>query len=371
LHVVLHLIPKKYLIGGALILLGLSGLLLMGTFVAITGGFESQNEQGEVTEIEGGGIGVGTANVSPEVMRYQPLLEKYAQKHGLDASYVPIMMALMMQESGGRGSDPMQSSESYCDGTVGCIKSPELSIDKGVKHFKDVLEKAKYDLKLCLQSYNFGGGFINFAMKHGGKYTPELAIEFSQIQYQKLKHNGNYHCVRPEMIPYGACYGDALYVSAVLKYYTGTIAADGKPTTPSGGGSGSKSGVKVIEAGETLIGKTRYVFGGGRSQSDINAGRFDCSSFVRWAFEQVGVNVGPLSGVTTDTLKTQGQAINPKDMKPGDVVFFDTYKIDGHVGIYVGDNKFLGCQGKTGVAIASMEKGTYFGDKFNGRVKRF
>jgi cell wall-associated NlpC family hydrolase len=58
-------------------------------------------------------------------------------------------------------------------------------------------------------------------------------------------------------------------------------------------------------------------------------------------------------------------------MKPGDVVFFDTYKIDGHVGIYVGDNKFLGCQGKTGVAIASMEKGTYFGDKFNGRVKRF
>ncbi|WP_308282028.1 lysozyme family protein [Priestia megaterium] len=205
----LHLIPKKYLIGGALILLGLSGLLLMGTFVAITGGFESENEQGEVTEIEGGGIGVGTANVSSEVMRYQPLLEKYAQKHGLDTSYVPIMMALMMQESGGRGNDPMQSSESKCD-AVGCIQNPEESIDQGVKHFKSVLEKAKYDLKLCLQSYNFGGGFINFAMKHGGKYTPELAIEFSQIQYQKLKHTGNYHCVRPEMIPYGACYGDAV-----------------------------------------------------------------------------------------------------------------------------------------------------------------
>ncbi len=137
------------------------------------------------------------------------------------------------------------------------------------------------------------------------------------------------------------------------------------------GGSGGKSGVKVIDAGKTLIDKTRYVFGGGRSQSDINAGRFDCSSFVRWAFEQVGMNVGPMSGVTTDTLKTQGQAINPKDMKPGDVVFFDTYKIDGHVGIYVGNNQFLGCQGKTGVAIASMAKGTYFGERFNGRVKRF
>ncbi len=141
------------MIGGTLILLGLSGLLIMSTIVAITGEFEKDGQQSEVTEIEGGGIGVGTANVSPEVMKYQPLLEKYAQKHGLDASYVPIMMALMMQESGGRGNDPMQSSEYYC-GSVGCISSPELSVDKRVLHFKSVLEKAHYDLKLCLQSYN-------------------------------------------------------------------------------------------------------------------------------------------------------------------------------------------------------------------------
>ncbi|MGZ0880123.1 bifunctional lytic transglycosylase/C40 family peptidase [Priestia megaterium] len=368
MHIVLQLIPKKYLIGGTLILLGLSGLLIMSTIVAITGEFEKDSQQSEVTEIEGGGIGVGTANVSPQVMKYQPLLEKYAQKHGLDASYVPIMMALMMQESGGQGNDPMQSSESKC-GRVGCIQNPEASIDQGVKHFKSVLEKAHYDLELCLQSYNFGPGFIIFVNKNGGHYTKELAIKFSQIQYQKVKHTGNYHCLRPEAVPYQACYGDIAYKDAVLKYYTGTITADGKPAAS--GGSGGKSDVKVIDAGKTLIGKTRYVFGGGRSQSDINAGRFDCSSFVRWAFEQVGMNVGPMSGVTTDTLKTQGQAINPKDMKPGDVVFFDTYKIDGHVGIYVGNNQFLGCQGKTGVAIASMAKGTYFGERFNGRVKRF
>lgn len=358
------------MIGGALILLGLSGLLVMSTIVAITGEFEKDSQQSDVTEIEGGGIGVGTANVSPEVMRYQPLLEKYAQKHGLDASYVPIMMALMMQESGGRGNDPMQSSESKC-GRVGCIQNPEASIDQGVKHFKSVLEKAHYDLELCLQSYNFGPGFIIFVNQNGGHYTKELAIKFSQIQYQKVKHTGNYHCLRPEAVPYQACYGDIAYKDAVLKYYTGTITADGKPAASASGGSSGKSGVKVIDAGKTLIGKTRYVFGGGRSQSDINAGRFDCSSFVRWAFEQVGMNVGPMSGVTTDTLKVKGTAVNPKDMKPGDVVFFDTYKKDGHVGIYVGDNKFLGCQGKTGVAIASMAKGTYFGDRFNGRVKRF
>ncbi len=56
-------------------------------------------------------------------------------------------------------------------------------------------------------------------------------------------------------------------------------------------------------------------------------------------------------------------------MKPGDVVFFDTYKTDGHVGIYIGDGKFIGAQSSTGVAIADMSKG-YWKEKFNGRVKR-
>jgi hypothetical protein len=82
------------------------------------------------------------------------------------------------------------------------------------------------------------------------------------------------------------------------------------------------------------------------------------------------VNVVPLSGVTTDTLKTQGQEINPIDMKAWDEVFFNNYKIDCRVGIYVGDNQFLECQGKTGVAIASIAKGTYFSEWFNGKVKR-
>ncbi|MGQ3381165.1 bifunctional lytic transglycosylase/C40 family peptidase [Priestia endophytica] len=371
MHIVLQLIPKKYLIGGVLALVGVIGLVLMGAVITLVGGLESDSGQEDVT-IVGGGIGAGTANVSPQVQQYQPLLEKYASRHGLDPSYVPIMMALMMQESAGRGNDPMQSSESYC-GTVGCITSPELSIDQGVSHFKSVLQKANYDIKLTLQSYNFGPGFINFVMKNGGHYTKELAIQFSQQQYQKLKHTGIYRCVRPEMIPYQACYGDSLYTDAVLKYYTGTISVDGKPTTPVSGGNGGNGskGMTAAQKGMRFVNKTVYVFGGGRNQADIAAGRFDCSSFVRWAFEQVGVNLGPMTSVTTDTIKVQGQAINPKDMQPGDVIFFDTYKIDGHVGIYLGNNQFIGDQSSTGVAIASMAPGTYWSKVFNGRVKRF
>lgn len=137
----------------------------------------------------------------------------------------------------------------------------------------------------------------------------------------------------------------------------------------SGSNGGGKSGVAVADVGRKLIGKTKYVFGGGRSQSDIDGGRFDCSSFVHWAFKQTGVDLGPLTSVSTETLKHLGKPISPKNIKPGDVVFFDTYKIDGHVGIYVGNGKFIGAQSSTGVAIADMSKG-HWKSVFNGRVNR-
>ena len=135
------------------------------------------------------------------------------------------------------------------------------------------------------------------------------------------------------------------------------------------GGSGEHSGVEVVDIGRKWIGNSEYVFGGGRNQNDIARGRFDCSSFVHWAFTQVGVNLGPLGSTSTETLKHLGKPVSPSEMKPGDLVFFDTYKIDGHVGIYVGDGKFIGAQTNKGVAIEDMTKG-YWEETFNGRVKR-
>ncbi|WP_338473313.1 bifunctional lytic transglycosylase/C40 family peptidase (plasmid) [Niallia sp. XMNu-256] len=130
------------------------------------------------------------------------------------------------------------------------------------------------------------------------------------------------------------------------------------------------TGIEVIDVGYKWIGNSNYVFGGGRNQSDIVRGRFDCSSFVHWAFDQVGVNLGPLTSTSTETLKHLGKRIPLSDMQPGDLVFFDTYKKDGHVGIYMGNGKFIGAQSSTGVAIADMSPGSYWAGVFNGRVKR-
>jgi len=121
----------------------------------------------------------------------------------------------------------------------------------------------------------------------------------------------------------------------------------------------------IITAGNKYIGNSVYVFGGGRSDHDIANGRFDCSGFVHWAFSQAGIEVAS----TTDTLKNSGTQVPVSDLQPGDLVFFDTYKKDGHVGIYIGNGEFIGSQSSTGVAIADMSTG-YWKDTFNGRVIR-
>ena len=135
-------------------------------------------------------------------------------------------------------------------------------------------------------------------------------------------------------------------------------------------GAEGNTGIAVIDVGYKWIGNSDYIFGGGRNQSDIARGRFECSSFVHWAFTQVGVDLGPLTSTCTETLKHLGKPVSPSEMQPGDLVFFNTYKTDGHVGIYIGNGKFIGAQTSTGVAIADMSAGTYWSDVFNGRVKR-
>ncbi|WP_442869100.1 bifunctional lytic transglycosylase/C40 family peptidase [Bacillus sp. BP-3] len=333
----------------------------------LIGGMES-NKKGDISYPQGG---IGTARVSAEVMKWEPTIRKYAQEFGVEA-FVPLMLCQMMQESGGRGLDPMQSSEGafntkYCK-KPNCITDPDYSIWAGVQEFKHAIERAGVTgpsdmdhIRTALQAYNYGPGFFDFIAAHGGRYTKELAIQFSAEQYKKVKDTGMYRCVRPEMIPYQACYGDPLYVDAVLKYYT--------PGSIVNGGGGS-SGSQVADVGRQWIGRSTYVFGGGRTQSEIAMGIFDCSSFVRWAFEQTGMNVGEISSVSTETLKRIGVQISPMEMRAGDVIFFDTYKRDGHVGIVIDQNSFIGCQTNKGVSIEDLSN-PYWRDVFKGHVRRF
>lgn len=152
--------------------------------------------------------------LTDEVKGYTPTVEKYAKKYGV-ADHVGILLAMMMQESGGRGNDPMQSSESYC-GERKCIKDPELSIKQGVYYFSQTLKAADGDLELAIQSYNFGKGFIEYALENKGKYTQEVAVNFSQKMYANATNKAKYSCAREGAREKDACYGDIYYVRDVM-----------------------------------------------------------------------------------------------------------------------------------------------------------
>ncbi|MDT0173102.1 lysozyme family protein [Exiguobacterium sp. BRG2] len=217
-----RLLTLKY----RLIALGIALLLLLliiivaGILDTLTG---IENDQATETPIA---YSDASLQVSDDVLQYREAIARELKKEQLEGQ-TNVVLALMMQESGGRGNDPMQASESKC-GRIGCITSPDESIQYGVKHFASVFRQANKDVKLTLQSYNFGGGFIDYVQENGGRYTKQLAISFSQMMYQRVKKSGIYQCHRPSAIEHQACYGDIEYVDAVLRYLTPTVLAEGK-----------------------------------------------------------------------------------------------------------------------------------------------
>lgn len=126
---------------------------------------------------------------------------------------------------------------------------------------------------------------------------------------------------------------------------------------------------KIVNTAKLKIGHTVYVFGGGRTETEAKKGIYDCSSFVWWVFKENGVTLGNLTDVNTETLNKLGKRIPLEDARPGDLVFWDTYKTDGHVAIYIGNNKCIGCQNETGAAIIDMQD-LYWQSVFKGHVRR-
>lgn len=153
---------------------------------------------------------------SKQVEEYRPLVEKYAIAFEVE-EHVDLLLAMMMQESGGRGDDPMQASESLC-GEIGCITNPDDSVKQGVEYFSKALKLAEGDRKLAVQSYNFGIGFVDYVKSDAGEYSEEIAIKFSKMMYEQAEDQSIYSCLRKEAREHDACYGDIYYVRHVMEH---------------------------------------------------------------------------------------------------------------------------------------------------------
>ncbi|MEK4448624.1 bifunctional lytic transglycosylase/C40 family peptidase [Bacillus sp. FSL M8-0052] len=329
------------------ILVGLILVFAIGIVASIDG--SSSTSKGDLTAM----------NISPEVEKYRSAVEKECKANGIP-NLVDLILALIMQETGGTSLDVMQASESK-GLPPNSITDPYESIKVGVANFASTYkaaQKAKKNVtETALQGYNFGSGYIGWAIKKDGGWTEENAAEFARIHSNgKKRSNGTWK------------YGDQLYVEHVMRYLKsndGLVDDDSVKTIK----NGNKVIEKAIKAGSAYIGKSRYVMGGGRNKLDIINGIFDCSSFVHYAFDQAGVSLGNVATTTTDTLVVQGKRVKYSEAKRGDLVFFDTYKVNGHVGIYLGNGQFLNCQNSYGVSVASMNN-SYWKGHFNGVVVR-
>lgn len=119
--------------------------------------------------------------------------------------------------------------------------------------------------------------------------------------------------------------------------------------------SAAPSGHSIIETGKKFLG-ARYSYGGSTPSG------FDCSGFTSYTFKQHGITL-PRSSASMYNI---GKSVNKSDLQAGDLVFFNTSgsKIS-HVGIYVGDNKFIHSAGK-GVVITSLDDPYYWKSKYVG-----
>ena len=296
--------------GGVAAVLVIVIVVLIGCGAAI---FGSQDDSTE------------TLPLSAEVEAYEPVIRKYAKQYSI-SDYVLLIQAVMMQESGGRGNDPMQASEcgynTQYPRTPGGITDPEYSIAVGIQNLAECLQTAGAEspidlehIQLALQGYNFGSGYITWALQKYGEYSRANAVEFSMKMAEQMGWNS---------------YGDKQYIPHVLRYYPiGKVFY-----TP-------EDGDAIVDVALTQVGNV-----GGEpywSWYGFTSRVEWCACFVSWCADQCGyLDSGAypkFSGCVFGMQWFQQRGLwldGSAEPVPGMLIFFDWATQDGvpdHVGI--------------------------------------
>ena len=116
----------------------------------------------------------------------------------------------------------------------------------------------------------------------------------------------------------------------------------------------------VVELALAQVGKP-YIW----ATSNPNIG-FDCSGLTYYVYKQVGINLSR----TSYTQINYGTRVSSSELRKGDLVFFNNGggRIS-HVGIYIGNNKFVHASTPGTGVIVSKLFGSYFGNTFVGATR--
>lgn len=120
----------------------------------------------------------------------------------------------------------------------------------------------------------------------------------------------------------------------------------------------SSSAQEILINALSLTG-IKYKYGGNSPETG-----FDCSGFVRYVFQQAA-NLTLPHGARA--LSQIGQSVPVEQLRPGDLVFFNTLKSAfSHVGIYLGNNRFIHAPSSGGgIHVVNMND-EYWSKRFNG-----
>lgn len=103
----------------------------------------------------------------------------------------------------------------------------------------------------------------------------------------------------------------------------------------------------------------KYRYGGKSPETG-----FDCSGFVRYVFSEAASIALPHNA---RAISQVGKIISAEELQPGDLVFFNTMKSAfSHVGIYMGNNRFIHSPSSGGgVHVVDMNS-AYWSKRFDG-----
>lgn len=121
---------------------------------------------------------------------------------------------------------------------------------------------------------------------------------------------------------------------------------------------------QIVAYAKKFLG-VKYVYGGSSPKG------FDCSGFVQYVFKHFGITLERSS----DAQGAKGTKIKKSELKPGDLVFFDTnggLNHIEHVGIYIGDGNFIhASSGSSAHKVIISELNTGFYDESYMTSRRY
>ena len=130
------------------------------------------------------------------------------------------------------------------------------------------------------------------------------------------------------------------------------VASNGNSSAPS-----LTAGEKLAAYAKTFVGYP-YVYGGSSPDG------FDCSGFTQYCARQMGYTIQR----TATAQLSNGTKVSRENLKPGDLVFFGYGSTASHVGIYIGDGKFVHASSpEVGVIVSKMNSAYYTTGFVGGR----